>query len=394
MTLGEYDTHLTLNDIRNSRAGIFIACTGAGAGLQRLLWSLPGASQYMLGAEFPYAAAEIERFIGYKPVKFCSKETAIDMAIIAYILAQTALYKQGDKRSAIGLGLTASVATSKEHRGDHRMHVAVISEHGLVTARVDFEKAVGLIARHSDGERADHIALQILRNVIVRSDEPIQGAKWIYQGDDDLLASIKARPLFTAEHRAAFDPSDMTGIGILPGAFNPPHEGHFGMASVAESERPFGVNHVIFSINLDHPSKGTIPLAEALARVAVFRVEENCHFRPGFIEGKRPRPILLTTGQPLYIDKAESGRNMSILIGADALDRMLDPKWGIQPADLCERFINCGARFIVFPRGEIRFDQIVERFDHTGRYSHLFHRMKTGWSTSSTLIREERERKQ
>ena len=66
--------------LREANVQVYLACTGAGAGLQNILWSAPGCSDFLAGGEFPYRKELTERFLGLSPDKFCSTETAIDLA--------------------------------------------------------------------------------------------------------------------------------------------------------------------------------------------------------------------------------------------------------------------------------------------------------------------------
>src|SRR6185436_5356447 len=94
---------------------VFVAATGAGAGIQASLWSVPGSSAFLAGATFPYAAHETERLLGFRPEKFCNEDAAVELAIAAYLRAREATFAETPgapaRSRAIGLGLTASVAS-------------------------------------------------------------------------------------------------------------------------------------------------------------------------------------------------------------------------------------------------------------------------------------------
>ena len=69
-----------------------------------------GSSAYLSGATFPYAPEEQEELLGFMPEHFCSREAAVDLASAAYMKA----YRFGGKKP-VGVGITASVASEKEH---------------------------------------------------------------------------------------------------------------------------------------------------------------------------------------------------------------------------------------------------------------------------------------
>src|SRR5271165_5089712 len=106
--------------LKSANVNIHVVATGAGAGLSQLLWEVPGSSAYLSGCSFPYSQDEQEEVLGFMPEHFCSEEAAVDLASAAYMKA----YKFGGKKP-VGMGLTASVASEKEHRGDHRLFICV-----------------------------------------------------------------------------------------------------------------------------------------------------------------------------------------------------------------------------------------------------------------------------
>src|SRR5271170_6924996 len=116
------------DDLKEAGVNIHVIATGAGAGLQQMLWETPGSSAYLSGASFPYSAEEQEELLGFMPEHFCSEENAIDLASAAYMKA----YKFGGKKP-IGVGIAASVASDREHRGTLRVFCCVISNDKVAT---------------------------------------------------------------------------------------------------------------------------------------------------------------------------------------------------------------------------------------------------------------------
>ena len=60
--------------------------------------------------------------------------------------------------------------------------------------------------------------------------------------------------------------------------------------------------------------------------------------------------MLLTEGDPLFIDKARQFPGAGIAVGADALARMLDPAWGPAIPEILAQFRALGTRFYVAGR--------------------------------------------
>ena len=69
-----------MEEFKTAGVNIHVIATGAGSGLQNMLWSTPGCSSYFSGASFPYAQEEQEELLGFMPEHFCSEEAAVDLA--------------------------------------------------------------------------------------------------------------------------------------------------------------------------------------------------------------------------------------------------------------------------------------------------------------------------
>lgn len=68
---------------------------------------------------------------------------------------------------------------------------------------------------------------------------------------------------------------------------------------------------------------------------------------------------MFTKGDALYLDKARAFPGVPMIIGSDALQRMLDPKWGPDPEELGEEFDRLGTFFYVTERA-LNGDQAVK----------------------------------
>ena len=96
----------------------------AGAGTQAIGWILgvAGASRTVLDVQIPYASSAVIDYIGFEPEQFVSAETS-------RALAQAAYFRAVGLRSGIspvaGVACTATIATDRLKRGEHRCHVAV-----------------------------------------------------------------------------------------------------------------------------------------------------------------------------------------------------------------------------------------------------------------------------
>jgi hypothetical protein len=304
--------------LRGAGVRVFVAATGAGAGIQEVLWRVPGCSSFFVGAVFPYGPREIDGFLGLRPERYASEETAIDLAHQSYLHALDA----ADPASrAIGVGLSASVASLTPHRGDHRVHVAVVTSAGAVGETAVLAKG-GPERRELDGSAADELGLRALFHAAGIAEGPAV-EDWSARS----RARFFARPYWDRDggrHTLALLPGDAP---IFPGAFNPPHPGHLAIASTDRGHaRP-----AVFAICATPPHKEALTTGELLRRAKLLHGHDR----------------LFTEGDPLYLDKARLLPGRTFLIGADALVRMLDPKWGTRVGSMLEELARLGTQFRV-----------------------------------------------
>jgi hypothetical protein len=340
---------------------IFVSTSGAGAGIQQILWDPPGASRYLAGAHFPYSPEMSTEFLGFRPPRFVCLEEAIDMAFVSYMKADS-----GDRTQRfIGLGLTASVATNVEHKGDHRIHAAVVTKDRVLATEVTLPKE-GPYARGRDGNIANTIGMELILAAAGLIDEPTRVAYWTAT-DGQCLKDISEmarehffkRPLFTRYGKREEVPKG--NLTLFPGNFNPPHDGHFANAG----------EDAVFQITANPPHKAALTLTEMLERVR--------HFR-----GKRD--LLFTEGGALYLDKARRFPGSTFILGTDACERMLDPKWGIEVRPLLTEFADLGTKFKVATRGTDEFARLLIPDAFRWMFTEL---PKTPFANlSSTQIRE------
>ncbi|MCU0493133.1 MAG: hypothetical protein MUD01_16230 [Chloroflexaceae bacterium] len=96
----------------------------AGAGSLALWWlhSVAGSSRTVLEATDRYAPQSLATLLGFTPVSFVSVDTALAMARQAQARA-TAL--SDGSFPLLGVGCTATIATDRAKRGEHRCCIAV-----------------------------------------------------------------------------------------------------------------------------------------------------------------------------------------------------------------------------------------------------------------------------
>ncbi|MFI5301141.1 MAG: hypothetical protein ACHREM_23905, partial [Polyangiales bacterium] len=214
--------------LRDARTRVYVVATGAGAGVQQALWSVPGCSSFLVGAQFPYEAAETEAFLGFAPDHFASEETAIDLATAAYLRA---IDPNAASARAIGVAVTASVATLEAHRGAHRAHLAVVIGAQALGRTLVLPKGVGSEQRAKDGASVDAATLDALFVAAGVREGSLED--WSARARDRFFA----RPYWTTDGRRRSERDLPESAALFPGAFDPPHEGHFAIADAAGAAR-------------------------------------------------------------------------------------------------------------------------------------------------------------
>lgn len=312
-------------ELKTAGVSIHVIATGGGAGLQQKLWEVPGSSAYLSGCTFPYSMEEQEELLGFKPEHFCSEEAAIDLASAAYMK----VYKFGGKKP-VGVGITASVASEKEHRGEHRVFICTITNENIRLFHHIFLKGVGTIDRFVDGADCDSYGLAILL-----------GSIGIHHSDNSYNESMDVtklarerffkRPFFSANGKRLESLPTNKRLALMPGAFNPPHEGHTSAAQHVLNEYN---KTVVYQITAAPPHKEAMSVQELLQRAKLLQGTDR----------------LFTKGSPLYLDKARAFPGVPLVVGADAMVRMLDPKWGVDPLDLLSELRKLNTKLLVTGR--------------------------------------------
>lgn len=370
---------------------VYVVATGGGSKIGSYLWEVPGISSVLAGESFTYSCHETDRFLQFKPDKYCSEETAIHMAMAAYMRACESV---PSGRMPIGLAVTANVASSKEHRGDHRIHAAIITPHSRIYTHVILNKGCGHDIRGRDGRICDQVGFNLMLRVLGCSDIPIMVSgsdsvemqwehyqiipQYVDIPETKLRELFFQHPLFTELGRFLDNVYDYSDVVLFPGTFNPIHDGHMFMA---EAVQDIGNVSTLYMITADSPHKPPLPVVTMLAKAVKIRMSDPT------------RCVLFTQNDPLFIDKARKFPGASFLVGADSVERLLDPRWyGGKPeavVDMLDEFERLGTRFYVFGRdsgkGMVRMSDIPV----IGHHKNMFVQMPDNkYAISSTQIRE------
>ncbi|MCY3838901.1 MAG: hypothetical protein OXH09_09710 [Gammaproteobacteria bacterium] len=298
---------------RAPRSGVFTV-TGGGSGLLSSLLGVGGASATVLEANIPYAARSLHDWLGTEPAQACSDETARSMAVRAFLRA---VQLGGD----FGFAVTASLATTRPKRGALRAHLAFQDALSTRTWRLSFERSA---ADRREQERAlAAVAVEALGHALDVGDAPrIAGT---HARGDEALAEL----MLGKRGRVG----DVVYDAVLPGAFNPIHDGHRLMR--ADAERRLG-RRVGYELSIANVDKPPLDYLELNTRLEQFE-----------------RGEVLLTNAPTFVDKARTLGGVVFVVGTDTIQRVAESRYygGEEQRDAAiEELAGLGCRFLVYGR--------------------------------------------
>ena len=156
----------------------------AGAGTQAVGWILgvAGASRTVLDVQIPYASSAVTDYLGFEPGQFVSAETARSLARAAYFRAVD--LRSGNSPVA-GVACTATIATDRLKRGEHRCHVAVYHATGYAVISLTLAKG----RRDRSGED-DVVSRLILNGIAEFAAIDSRVDPGLLEGEDVLRESV------------------------------------------------------------------------------------------------------------------------------------------------------------------------------------------------------------
>ena len=285
----------------------------AGAGTAAISWLLgvAGASRTVLEICVPYASHALTEFVGYEPSQFVSEETATAMAHSAY---RRAIRLRANCEPVVGIGCTATIATDRTKRGEHRCFIAAWSADGVFIQSLTLAK--GLRERSAEDEIVSKLILRALAesaSIEPNLDLGLAASEHVHTNRisyPDPIAALMAAHIDLAivhpDGRITADQS-LRG-GILSGSFNPLHRGHQALAQTAARILDAPVAYELSVANVDKP-----PLTEAEVRRRVAQ-----------FEGKAP---LALTREPVFWKKSRLLPGCAFIIGADTAVRLVEPRY-------------------------------------------------------------------
>ncbi len=318
----------------------------AGAGSLALYWlhRVGGSSRTVLEATDRYAPRSLIEAVGFTPERFTSPEAAL-------ALARRALERAAwldPQPPLFGLGSSATIATDRDKRGEHRLAAAVCDALGDASYELVLTKGA-----RSRAEEEELVSLILLRAVseacgLLNFPElpllPGESLETAFAPAPDLerLASGEVAWVKILPDGTRSSGQELPGQALLSGSFNPLHDGHRRLARVAAQRLG---QEVVFELPLLNADKAPIDLAEARRRALQFSGVG----------------ALLLSRAPLFEDKARLFPSSTFVMGADTAARLAAPRfYGDDPAaarSALETLKRQGTRILVAGRrsqGEFR----------------------------------------
>ena len=258
----------------------------AGAGNYALAWLLGvgGASRTVLETRVPYGYLAMTDFLGgYAPEQTVSADTARRMARAAW--ARGMSLREQDA-PIVGLACTATIATDRTKRGDHRAFIATWDDESATTDAVVLEK--GRRDRAGEEDVVSRLVIAAIARacgVAAELDLGLVSSERVVTETMRHAAPVQ-RLLDGDAHWVTVHPDGRMVVdgdapqALLPGSFNPLHVGHTELAHVAGDVLEAPVTYELSVSNVDKP---LLAAAEVHRRLEQFQ-------GAGTVVLTRPRP--------------------------------------------------------------------------------------------------------
>ena len=291
-----------------------LAVAGAGSGAMSWLLGVSGASRTLLETLVPYGRLSMIDLVGQEPTQYVSPDNAVNMARATYRRGMTLLE---DDSPVVGVACTATIATDRPKRGDHRACIATWDESGTTSYNLKLDK--GKRDRIGEEEVVSRLLIQVMAQAygveadidigFTDAEDPVVESfphpnpiQQLLSGDIELVMVDSTGGMAAADGKSAGP------IAVLPGSFNPVHEGHIRMAEVARQLTGLEVVYELAALNVDKP-----------------RLEESEIRRR--LEGVRGLGRVALTRTPTFWRKSELFPGSVFVIGWDTMIRLIDPRY-------------------------------------------------------------------
>ena len=290
---------------------LVLVIAGAGHGALSSLLSVAGASRTLLEALVPYNPTAFDEFLGFTPAQHVASNTVRHLAGRAYTRARQLT---GNESDLLGVACTATIATNRLKRGEHRAYVAIWQGETLAEYFLLMEKGI----RDRAGEEA--LVSNLILNAISQAcsvsmqlplslgtGDQLTSRTIDFRAPAQALAQGKRHWIGIHADGQLYADNERPEV-ILSGSFNPLHSGHLGMAAAAEAMLDHPVTFELSAVNVDKPP---LPAPTILARMGQFAGRHG----------------IIASDAPTYIGKARLYPGATFIVGYDTAVRIFAPRY-------------------------------------------------------------------
>lgn len=346
----------------NLRRNIFsIYTTGGGITSLQWLFTTAGASKCIKSGEIPYSRSALKNLIEYEGseliTSYCSLDVAKRIAEKAYrttvenLLKEEADVLTSPNSNIFGVGCTAALATNIPMRGDHRCYIAIYSPKITVTYSIVMDKEaltrdeediicsnfiIHLIGQYC--QLPPYLHLEHFEQRLFRYETSVKSEDLPTVIRDTLDHQKRGTIIFPSPlnpeinswqlvKNSNLPPSSL----IFPGSFNPLHMGHLKLIQKAVEKLPSFSGLIIFEIAAVNVDKPPLAIEEIIHRLNQFFLEHQSEEFKTWLKEKNYVIGVAITTTPMFIQKSFLFPNSYFLIGADTLERLLEPRYYRDP---------------------------------------------------------------
>ena len=355
------DLHGLIERIHASPRKAVITVTGGGSSALAWLLSVPGASKYRDGGGSPLLSGRLllSCWAG-SPPKPSARRPPEAWRQVAY---RRALSLRQDSTPVAGVACTAAIATDRPRRGGHRCHVAAWTADGVTTYGLRLRK--GLRDRAGEEAVVGSLVVKALAGAFDLECQPsldldeAEGLVVESEACEDPLKALLAghASSVTVGRDGVMEADGPVASALLPGSFNPLHDGHVDMAKVASEMLDSEVAYELSVVNVDKPPLGE---NEVRARCAQF-------------EGLAP---VVISRAPVFHEKARLFPGRTFVIGADTAERLVQPRYYDGSASrmlmALDETRRLGCRFLVSGRARDGAFRTLDDIPLPGEFAGMF----------------------
>lgn len=317
--------HMIDELFNNPSTGMVLSVTGGGSQAITRLLRTPGASNTVLEVYVPYSRQALVEYLDFIPSKSVSPEVSVGMARASFRRALS-LAPLGSE--PLGIGCTAALTTNYRRRGEHGCFVSIKSVDELITYTMPLVK--GIRDRGTEDSLVSKLILRAISEAMNMSIEvPIQldEREQIMIDRTDLGNPIDQVirgdiEMVTIDPEGTTSMHPLSGIVVLPGSFNPFHNGHLELAKTVSRWKGTEPMFEISVVNVDKP-----PLEASIVKKRL-----NQFVKSGF--------KVVVTRARRFDQKAKLLPGTTFVIGSDTAMRLVDPKYYGNEGEMIDSLVS------------------------------------------------------